>query len=426
MGEGTVPVTFRTSSAISKAVNPDPVGALVVVVYKLHGVGTGGVAAGSSFDHDIDFGAVSETINLLPGAWDVQALAWNSTQAIGRSAVVPIDVFTGMSPLNVPLVAYEDAGPGTFAVHVGWLPDILAIPSVEVEAVTFGGVSTPVSMNLASSVEANGSAALASGFYAAMMRIYDNGVLSVGSVEVLRVAKGMTSTWNAFYNVSQLESGDITFSPDWVVLLPLTVSTNIPEGTVTMSESGGDVTLTVTGADFDPSTSGIYAWYRNGEVIELSTTNSYQVPLASMDPGETAYYSVFVWQSGGLRAGAANWSIVYGVGSPDEITGTLGNFQGVATPMSVKLLYEDGTPTEIPAVYSVGSVTTLAFSFTGLAAGTYVIDGFRDGAPRDGIFGAGDTQRSFFTATGGTALFAARGKIVIPTSGGVDYSFFLQ
>jgi hypothetical protein len=161
-------------------------------------------------------------------------------------------------------------------------------------------------------------------------------------------------------------------------------------------------------------------------VIALSTGNSYTVPLASMDAGETAYYSCLVWQTGGARAGAANWAMVYGVGAPDEISGTLGNFESVSTTMTVKLLYEDGTPTEIPAVYSVGNVTTMAFSFPDLAAGTYVIDAFRDGAPRDGIFGDGDTHRSFYTVTGGTYLFALRAKIVIPTSGGVDYSFFLQ
>lgn len=388
--DNKVNVVFSAADGIARNIAPGPGGTgLVLDEYRLHGIGIDGAAVGSTFDLVIPAGASSGNINLLTGNWTVQAIGWNATARIGASAVVPFLVQVGMAQQNIPLVVIEDVGEGTFAVLASWLPDILLAPSITAEAVTFGGVSTPVVMTLDNSISAHGSVALQNGFYVGILQVYDNGVLAAGSVEALRIAAAQTSTWTAYYTVSQLEGGGIVFGPEFNPKNLLTLTTNLPEGTMEVYAGDPDLIFTVTGADFDGGQTGLYTWYRQGELIALSTSPSYTFPVASLEVGEWAFLSVAVWQTDGTRLGTANWGIVKSSVDPEtlDLHGTM----NTTTSSPNVIAIEAQAPLAFWTDHVAAVGTTLAYSWADLPAGVYEVRGFND-ANGNHVWNVGETQ----------------------------------
>lgn len=332
--------------------------------YAIHGEGTSGQALGSVFDLDIPAAEGSAQIGLLPGGWDLTATVWNQDDpsvAVGGTAT-SIVVVVGV-PMTVDLVCVPYTGPGTLDVQIGWIPDIIAAPAVEVDMVDFASTLTAVPMVLDTSVAAHGSASLEQGWYTGYLRILDNGELNAGVVRAIRIASGANTLWDEFLTVNQL-SGQITLDIGYNPGLPLELAVSPAEGAVPLYE-GQLKTFTVTGVDNDPGTSAIYAWYLNGNPIALSASNSVALDAANYTEGMSLYLSAVVWQSDGKRAGDAQWAVQR---SAFDLTKIMGSFTAVASSYEVKLFDADWATVGTPlTIVSTGGTET--FEFSGLPAG---------------------------------------------------------
>ncbi len=339
--------------------------------YDLHGDGMDGAAAGASFDLTVDATTPTVAINLLPGNWDLTATAVNAadTDIGGGSDSVLIEIGT---PATVTLDCFPFTGDGTFTMDLGWVPDILESPSVEVNLVDFGGTPTAVPMTLQSSVFADGTVDLEQGWYTLFTRILDSGEFSAGIVETSRIAAGATTAADYFLTVSQLEGG-VTFDLTWTPYAELEVIADVAPGDLNLY-LGDLFDINITSVDVDSGTSAIFVWYMNGSAVAIGTDPAFTIDIDDYEVGLSYYLSLICWQDDGARAGDAQWKIL-----ASDIALSQMNLEGmVAQPFAVAAAIDiEVLDASFAVQYSVTvplpNDQAVPWNIDGLAPGTYYL-----------------------------------------------------
>jgi hypothetical protein len=350
-------------------------------LYAVHGTGTSGEALGGSFDIEINPASPSAVLDLKPGGWDIDVTVWNNdvtSVAVGSGAAT-ITVLSA-TPQTVSITCLPYSGPGDLVIDLEWFPDVVVTPSAEAEVKALGGSVIPVPLTLTSSVTADGTASLEQGWYTGALRIFDNEILSAGVVRTLRIASGMITTWSEYLIVSALEAIitiDVSYDPG-PPLIPLS---NTPEGDLVMyTDQTHNITIDPE-TEHDSGTTLVYAWYLNGILTALSTSNTFDV-IGNNHVTNTSYYlSAIVFQSNGYRAGDLQWKIIkvdLGAGQL-AITGT------VTIPDEGGLWYvdaidADGTTivAQSPAISMLLGDTSFTYDLGDVPIGVYYLKTWKD------------------------------------------------
>ncbi len=286
---GSIAISF--GDATSKSILPDV--SMKVVEYLVEGSGPNGATfsaktAGGSLVVD----------KLAFGDWAITAKGLNASGTPVGIGTAATTVRTGQTT-NVSVTVRPYEGDGTLSLAVRWNAADLDVPSVEAILKPVAGADIPLAFVLnATKDEATfASAAIPAGYYTLDVKLKDNGITVMGAVEVVRIAKGATSSGVfEFFEVNK---------PGGTINVEIVADMGDPLD-VAMSGLGANLVGTSV-MNVNSSVSGgvnaVYVWYLNGESFATGTSCA----ISGLPDG---FYrlDVTAFSADGKRAGSASGS----------------------------------------------------------------------------------------------------------------------
>jgi hypothetical protein len=219
-------------------------------------------------------------------------------QRIG-SGMGSATIHTGQTAsCTVKVVPYE--GSGTLDLEVLWKAADVETPSIEAVLIPYAASVQDLNFSID---QTNDSAvfhddAVATGYYTLVVKLLDNGLLTMGAVEVVRIIKDQVSHGTfEFYEINKPGGNiDVNITPEMADPLDVVINGNLP-----VIPRGGSMTLTagVTNNDADAV---VYVWYINGNSVDTGRS------ITVGDSLEDGYYNLIVtaFTTDGTRAGSTS------------------------------------------------------------------------------------------------------------------------
>lgn len=294
------PVSSKNTGDISVTINeiggrnliPDI--SMEPVSYELSGNGPDGAV----FNKTITNTSNVTIKNLTFGNWTVKVNAKNDNGIIIGDGNGSIDVSIGDSS-DLSITISPIAGVGTLELSINWPLNKIHSPEIEATLTPQSGSLTDLAFSINSSI-GNGVCTvndLATGYYTLCLKLLDNGVVSFGTVEVLRIVDGETTSGNFdFNNANQIWGGlDVNLITQMDNPLNVVILNNV--ATKKVNES---ITLTSSIDNYSDNVS--YAWYVNGTVITFGNSFIFD------NSWKQGFYDISVvgFSSDGKRGGVAS------------------------------------------------------------------------------------------------------------------------
>ncbi|MCK5093262.1 MAG: fibronectin type III domain-containing protein [Spirochaetes bacterium] len=264
---------------------------MVPASYDFSGTGPGG----SSFSL-INEQAPVMVPSLKPGVWTVTVNAKNAAGTVIAMGVQSITLLPAqMQTLNITVTPVR--GFGVVDLTVYWSPEDTLDPSIAAQLIP--GSGSPINLIFVIEEEGTGtyfSTDIPTGYHTLVIQLLDNGILTMGAIEVVRVVKDSTATGIfEFFDINQ-PGGSIEVNITPEMNDPIEVSIGGQEEVVGLGES-----MTVEASVPAGTGNVVYVWYMNGE--SKATGSSYTTPA---DLPEGIYrLDVTVFTTDGMRAGSA-------------------------------------------------------------------------------------------------------------------------
>lgn len=300
---GSLRVTL--GDEVSRTLSPTI--SMVPVSYELYGVGP----SGSTFEVTVTDGATTTLSALAFGSWTVSATAKNASGvAIGVGSGTVVVHSNTMANLAITVTPY--AGFGTLSLSLDWPAAQVDVAQIVASLLPSVGMVRPLSFTVdAPSGSASFSATdVPTGYHTLSLQLKDNGALTMGAVEVVRIVEGQTTTGAYhFINLNQATGGiQVNLSPEMAD--PLTVT--IGGGAATKS-ANQSLALSATVAETDVNAT--FVWYVNGEAVGTGA-------LWTMDDSwALGHYRVDVtaFSADGKRAGSQTHALTVVDGLPEVV-----------------------------------------------------------------------------------------------------------
>jgi hypothetical protein len=272
--------------------------------YDFHGDGPNG----SSFDVSDDQLPVLK-YGLDYGDWTITVNAKNVSNTIVARGSETTTINTGNAK-TVQVKIKPVSGYGTLDLTVLWNDADVDIPSVMGQLVLNEGAP----IDLAFTIPEPGKAlysndSIPTGYYTMTVQLYDNGLLVMGAVEVVRIVNGNTTSGVfEFYDINK-PGGDLSISLSLEMDDPLTVNLSGQQPEITEGD-----TMTVSASIVEDVGNVVFIWYINGESKFTGETYSF----GSYLPAGFYRLDVTAFTADGTRAGSEvhNFSIL----EPPQVT----------------------------------------------------------------------------------------------------------
>ena len=257
--------------------------------------------------------------DLLPGSYTIDLVAYNDDDpeiAIGDGSNTA-DVGVG-STAQVTVTVVEYAGTGSFDLDLAWEPAIITTPIIDGKLIDGQSVETVMVFSNVNPVAATADSLtedLDNGWYANIVKVLDDTVLSTGYADVVRIASGYVTEADIFLHAVEGHGG-IQILVDLDFFDPLHFTGAPVEGDIDIYQ-GQQIQFSVTEDDTIPFTG---AWYLNGDAV--GTGDNYTVAGASMFDGESYRLDFIGWSLDGEHAGAVHWGITKQETPLDSIVGS--------------------------------------------------------------------------------------------------------
>lgn len=234
--------------------------------------------------------------SLKPGVWTVTVNAKNAAGNVIAMGVQDITLLPAqMQTLNITITPVE--GHGAVDLTVYWSPEDTFDPSITAQLIPDSG--SPIDLTFIIEEEGTGtyySTDIPTGYHTLVIQLLDNGILTMGAIEVVRVVKGSTATGTfEFFEVNQ-PGGSIEVNITPEMNDPIEISISGRKEVVGLGES-----MTVEASVPADTGNVVYVWYMNGE---SKATGSSYTTLIDLSAG-IYRLDVTVFTSDGIRAGSA-------------------------------------------------------------------------------------------------------------------------
>ena len=260
---------------------------------------TGTGPDGASFEISTSDGFV-EVPGLAFGEWTVvvQANDADST-VIGRGEGTTTVHIGENSTLNITVTPLD--GYGTLDLTLLWNAEDTDIPSIEAELIPSSGPAVDLDFTITGGNTGTfTSGIIPTGYHTLTLKLLDNGILTMGAVEVVRIVKDQTTSGTfEFYDINEPGGNiDINITPEMADPIDVTITGQLGE-----IEQGSTMTITAS----VPVGTGnvVYVWYINGESID--TGESYEAG-SGLSVG-VYRLDVTAFTVDGLRAGSISTQI---------------------------------------------------------------------------------------------------------------------
>ena len=310
---------------------------------------------------------------LAPGGWTITVNAKNATGTVIGMGEQTTTLNPGQSQtINITVTPVE--GYGLVDITLYWSAVDTYDPSITAQLVPASG--SPI--DLAFVIETEGTATytgsdIPTGYHTLVVQLLDNGILTMGAVEVVRVVKEQTTSGTyEFYEINQLGSIVVNITPEMNDPIEITMS-----GQVAEVEIGGFMTVEAS----VPAETGnvVYVWYINGE--SKATGSSYTTPSDLL----IGVYrlDVVVFTTDGSRAGSAThtFRVIDTEPSVSSITSsTSDGTYGAGNNIDVTITFSEAVTLDAAASLDVMLDTGAVVSVTGPAgpsttfSGTYTVE----------------------------------------------------
>ncbi len=220
-------------------------------------------------------------------------------------------LFPGQSQ-SVDITVTPVEGYGSVDITLTWTVSEIIDPSISAELVPETGSSIPLTFGIDPPGTATYTGSdIPTGYYTLVVQLLDNGTLTMGAVEVVRVVDGQTTLGTfEFYDINQLE-GSIQVNITPVMNDPITVTMS---GQIAEFGVGGFMTID---ASVPPETGNVvYVWYINGNSVAIGA--SYTTPT-DLAPG-VYRIDVTAFTTDGSRAGSATYTFKVLDREPVDVT----------------------------------------------------------------------------------------------------------
>ncbi len=295
------------------------------------------------------------------GDWEIEVFCKNDNGfdiGYGSSyATVHTGVTTEVSITTTP---YD--GLGTLDLKVNWTGGDLEIPSVDATLTPSSGSPVTLEFTVTGNSAEFSSDAIPTGYYTLTLKLLDNGINTIGRVEVVRIVKGATTS--GVFDYYEINKPGGTIDVNIIQQMDDPVNVVLDGSTSELPEFS---TMSVTASAPDETENLVYVWYINGESFATGET----AVVGNLTPG-FYYLDVVVFTVDGKRAGST--------GSTFHVTEVVGNFSlsGMVTsenlPLSGVELLLSGT-TDYSAITGVDG----SYLFNDIPAGVYTLTPVHNG-----------------------------------------------
>lgn len=286
---GNLSILVSESSNQVKTLEPDM--DMDIDSYEIDGTGP----SDDSFFITVSDGEQAIVEHLAPGNWTVSVNARNAENAVIGSGSASVTVIGGetaqatitVTPLN---------GNGTIDLTLQWDTVDIQTPVVDAELVPTEGAPVGLDFVISGSSATYTNNAVESGYYTLVVKVMDDAALVSGSVEVVRIVNGGTTSGTYAYTESDPDYGGIAVTITNEMGDPIEVTL---DGQA--DEMDDDDTMVITASVPEGTGNVTYVWYIDGATV--GTGSSFTVQ--DLAPG---YYrlDVTAYTADGTRAGSTS------------------------------------------------------------------------------------------------------------------------
>ena len=237
---------------------------------------------------------------LVFGSWTVTVDVRNPAGTLIAQGSSTISVQTGLqTPLTI--VPVPLAGAGKISLAVTWVAADVQSASIDAQLTPATGSPIALAFVLSAGSAACQNSTIPSGYYTLSLKLLDNGVLVMGAVEVVRIAKGATTSGTFDFSRVNNPGGAIAVAITPQMSNPLVVTMQGQAATLPVGSS-----MTVTASVAGSVGNVVYVWYVNGESRATGSNANPSFTVGSTLPSGFYRLDVTAYTSDGKRAGAAN------------------------------------------------------------------------------------------------------------------------
>ncbi len=303
-------IRVSAENAVSRTIAPDI--SMDVARYEIDGRGPGEAQFNGHFLPGETFLAES----LLFGTWTVELTALNeANDVIGRGSSDCEVRSNETTVLIVEVLPIE--GTGTLDLSFAWNPSLIDMPELRASLIPVSGETIDLDVVLdAPQGNATYRSDFASGYYTLILQLLDNGALTTGLVEVVRVVDSQVSSADIVFENINMPGGSIDINVDLALADPIQLTL---ENQPTFMLSGDTVV-------YEPEVSNyadnlIFTWYVDGRAVD----NAEQFSMNGTWGAGYHRLSVTVFTPDGLRAGSAQHAVYVSAqsGSTEDLSDRL-------------------------------------------------------------------------------------------------------
>jgi len=238
----------------------------------------------------------SLTVESLPfGEWTVTVTALNENDTpIGEGSGTVTVHSNETSTLSVTVVPF--AGEGSLSLSLNWNEGDVETPQVEASLQPAEGEARVLDFTIDGSQASFSADDVAAGYHTLTVKLLDNGALTMGAVEVVRIVADAQTEGSFTFDEINKPGGSIEVHITPQLENPLEVSI---EGAAETKPENQVMALSASVADYQENVS--YVWYVNGNAAATGDSYSFDESWAQ------GYYRIDVtaFSTDGRRAGSA-------------------------------------------------------------------------------------------------------------------------
>lgn len=367
---GSLTVSFNAASLPNRSILPDidmnPAGFVI----------TGAGPGGASFQ--VETTALSATVaNLAFGTWTVAVEAENADGVVIGRGEGTVVVHTGQSASLTIIVRPLD-GYGTLDLTVNWNAADTDNPGIDATLTPYLGGTQVLDFTITNGNQGRyHNENVPTGYHTLIVKLLDNGLLTMGAVEVVRIVQGGTATGVFDFTEINKPGGGITIGVTPEMDEPLEVSMS---GQAAELSQGQTMTVSASVAN-DPG-NVVYVWYVNGDAIGTGSV----ITFGSALPVGVYRLDVAAFTADGRRGGSASamfhvvtssgYRVIY-----HDNGSTGGNVPADNTiylPNSIVVVFENTGSLVNPGQQFAGWNTQVDLAGTSYAAGAQFPIGYSD------------------------------------------------
>jgi hypothetical protein len=290
--DGALTVNFSAAGVVNRTILPDV--DMNVAAYTVTGAGP------NEATFQVNTAQTSVTLNGLAfGDWTVTVEALNAAGIVIGSGTDVTTVHTGESS-TVDITVTPLSGFGSLDLTVTWNAGDTDIPSIDAELIPASGATRTLGFTIIGrNIGLFHADNIPTGYHTLVVKLLDNGLLTMGAVDVVRIVKGGQSTGTFDFPEINKPGGTIVVNVTPQMADPLTVTI---AGNVNPLIQGQS--MTVTGNVAEAVGNVVFVWYLNGIGIGTGQSLTFGGALAA----GIYRLDVTAVTADGLRAGSATAS----------------------------------------------------------------------------------------------------------------------